>query len=177
MQECTAVMFLLLTESKFTPAHVKKACMGRGGTAPRFLRLGSGGRWSQLHVLAALLPRELGGTQSLSGRFGEDRNLSSGTQTLHRPSHRQARTLRLLHKCTEVGSGRNVTVLKKRTEGDGMRRLIPSCWTAECPYRSNKTRSPPVIWLRPLTDRTPVTESVPLRCRRLLWHVTFSVTS
>jgi len=89
---------------------------------------------SQTARLGRFAAEGVGWTHSRSGRFGGDRNLSAGTQTLLRPAHRLSRTLRLnrdkstvLHKCTEMDAGRNITVLKKKTEHDGMRRLIPSC--------------------------------------------------
>ena len=108
---------------------------------------------SQLQVLAVLLQRELSGPQSRSGRFRENRNPSAGTQTLHRPAHRLAWTLRdkstVLHKCTEMDADRNNIVLKEKTKSDAICRLIPSCWKVECLYRSDRPHDPPVILLRP----------------------------
>jgi hypothetical protein len=53
-------MFLLLTESKFTPAHAKKACVGRRGTAPQLLHRGIGGRWDSTVRLGRLAAEEAG---------------------------------------------------------------------------------------------------------------------
>jgi hypothetical protein len=90
-------MLLLLTESKFTPAHAKKACVGRRGTAPQLLHLGSGGRWESNCMSWPPCSRGswVGHRAALDVSEKTETSLQ-GLKTLHRPAHSLVWPLRLL---------------------------------------------------------------------------------